>query len=113
MALIWSIVQAEVRHLGGGTEVGRFLQPDRNPVLVQLEADIFEIRADLLHVLHQAVRAGIDLLQAAINFAVRHAQSDRLIVEAVGFLVGLGSVGLLHQVGGLLEIVILLAVRYA
>ena len=102
------IAQAEVRHLRGGTEIGRLLQPDRNPVLVQLEPHVFQVRPDLLHVLHQAVRLEIELLQAPVQLAVRHSQVDGLAVQAVGFFVRLGGVGLLHQVGGLLHVVFLL-----
>ena len=91
------IGQAEVRHLGGRTEIGRLLQPDRNPILVQLEPDIFQIRADLLHVLHQAVGLKIELLHAAVDLAVGDFQGDRFFVQPVGFFIALGRVGLLHQ----------------
>ena len=51
-----------VRRKFGILVVGRksrgLFQPHRNPIPVQLEPDIFQVRPDLLHVLHQAVRAG-------------------------------------------------------
>ena len=67
------IGQAEIRHLGCRTEIGRLLQPHRNPVRIQLEPDIFQIWPDFLHVLHQVVGLKIKLLNAAVNFAVGHS----------------------------------------
>ena len=102
------IGQPEIRHLGGGTEIRRLLQPHRNPILVQLQPDIFQVRPDLLLVLHQAVRLVIELLQTPVQLAVRNSQVHRLDVQTVRYLVRLGRIGLLHQVGSLLQIVFLL-----
>src|SRR5579872_7175550 len=63
------IGQPEVRHLRRRAEVSRLLQPYGNPVLVQLEADVFQVWPDLLHILHQAVGLKIELLQATIQLA--------------------------------------------
>ena len=48
---------------------------------------------------------------AQVELAVGDFESDGAIVEAVGFLVALGFVGLLHQVAGLLEVVLLLLIE--
>ena len=102
------IGQAEVRHLRGRTEVGRLFQPDRNPVLVQLEPHVFQVRPDLLHVLHQAVGLEIELLQPRLELAVGDSEVDSLGIKLVGFVVRFGGIGLLHQVSLLLQIVFLL-----
>ena len=91
-----------------GRKSRRLLQPDRNPILVELEPGIFQVRPDLLHVLHQAVRLEIELLQAPVHLAVGDSQGDRLVVQLVRFFVRLGGVGLLHQVGRLLDVLFLL-----
>ena len=75
------IGQAEIRHLGRRPEIGRLLQPHRNPVRIQLEPDVFQVRPDFLHVLHQAVSLKIKLLNLAIDFAVGHSKCDRLLVQ--------------------------------
>ena len=102
------VVQAEIRHLGGGAEIAGLLQPDGNPVLVQLQANILEIWTDLLHVLQQALGGAVELDNAQVEFAVGDLQRDGAIVQTIGFLVGLGGVGLLHQVDGLLQVVLFL-----
>ena len=94
------IGQTEVRHLGGRAEIGWLFQPHRNPVAIQLEADVFQVRADFLDVLHQAVGLEIELLDAAVDLAVGNPERHRLLVQPVGFVVTRGRVGLLHQVGG-------------
>ncbi len=48
------IVQAEGGHLGAFAPVVRILQPDRNPLLVQLHAHFFQAGPDLLDFAHQA-----------------------------------------------------------
>ncbi len=98
------IVQAEVRHLGGRAEVGGLFQPDRNPVTVQLQANVLQVRPDLFQVLHQAVRLEIELLDAAVELAVRYLERDGFVVQPVRFFIRLGGVRLLHQVGGLLDV---------
>ena len=102
------LVQAEVRHLRSRTEIGRLLQPHWNPIPVQLQPHVFQIRPNLLHVLHQAVRLEIELLQTPVQLAVCHSQVDRLAIEPVGFFVGLRRIRLLHQIRSLFEIVSLL-----
>ena len=51
------------------------------------------------------MRLKIQLLHAAINPAVGHAQRNRFVVVLFRFLVAGGRVGLLHQIIGLLEVV--------
>ena len=97
--------EAEIWHLRAGTKLAWFFQPNRNPVLVQLEAGVLQVRSDLLHVLHQTVRAKVDLLQPAIDPAVGDAKAHRLIIQPIGFVIALGGIGLLHHVSGLLGIV--------
>ena len=55
-------LQAELRHLGGGTEFVRMLQPVRNPFLVDLHPDFFQVRADFLDFLLQVEGLLIELL---------------------------------------------------
>ena len=64
------VSQAEVRHFCGRPEVCWLLEPDGNPILVELEPDVFQIRPDLLHVLHQTVSLKVELLNVAVNLAV-------------------------------------------
>ncbi len=42
------ILQAELRHFCRGAEFVRMLQPVRNPFLVNLHPDFFQVRADFL-----------------------------------------------------------------
>ena len=35
------VVQAEIRHLGAGAEIGGLLKPDWDPVFIQLETRVF------------------------------------------------------------------------
>ncbi len=63
------LAQAEVRHLGCRAEISRLLQPHRNPVLIQLEADVLQVRPDLLYIFHQVVSMEIELLQARRDLA--------------------------------------------
>src|SRR6266849_10343257 len=64
------VVETEVRHLGGGSEIALLLQPYWNPVLVQLQTNVFQIGADLLHVLEQALTAAVELHDAQVQFAI-------------------------------------------
>src|SRR5438552_359462 len=105
------VVQTEIRHFRGGTEIARLLEPHGNPILVELEADVLEIWSDLFHVLEETLGGTIELHDAQVELAVGDFESDGAIVEAVGFLVALGFVGLLHQVAGLLEVVLLLLIE--
>ncbi len=47
------ILQAEHRHLGGGAEVVGALEPDRDPIPIDLHADFFEAGADFLFFAHE------------------------------------------------------------
>src|SRR5207302_11077796 len=105
------VVQAEVRHFGGAAEVAGFLEPHGNPILVELQANVLEIWSDLFHVLEETLGGTIELHDAQVELAVGDFESDGAFVEAVGFLVALGFVGLLHQVAGLLEVVLLLLIE--
>src|SRR5438445_2234288 len=105
------VVQAEVRHFGGAAEVAGFLEPHGNPILVELQANVLEIWSDLFHVLEETLGGTIELHDAQVELAVGDFESDGAIVEAVGFLVALGFVGLLHQVASLLEVVLLLLIE--
>ena len=102
------VVQAEIRHLCGGAEVAGLLQPHRNPIGIQLEPDVLEIGANLFHVLQETLGGAVEQHDAQVELAVSDLQSHGAIVHAVGFVVGLGLVGLLHQLACLLEIVFLL-----
>ena len=53
------------------------------------------------------MRLKIELLQAPIDFAICHSQSDCFVIQPVGFFVALCGVGLLHQIRSLLGIVFL------
>jgi len=79
----------------------------RDPVLVELEANFLEIRADFLHVLQEAFVSAIELNDAQVEFAVGDFEGDGAIVEAIGVFVALRSVSLLHEVVGLLEVIFL------
>src|SRR2546425_9673784 len=46
-------------HLGARTKTLRISQPNRNPLLAQLQAHIFQVRPNLLLVLHQILRLQI------------------------------------------------------
>ena len=74
------IAQTEIRHFRRRTEIRRLLQPHRNPILIQLEPNILQVRPNLFHVLHQAVRLEIELLQTPVELAVGHSQINRLTV---------------------------------
>ena len=50
----------------------------------------------------------IELLDSPIKLRVGDFQRDRLIVEAVGLFVALGCIRLLHEVGGILQVIYLL-----
>ena len=58
-------LQAELRHLGRRTELVGVLQPVRNPFLVDLHADFFQVRTDFLDFLQQVVGALVELLDLA------------------------------------------------
>ena len=49
--------------------------------------------------------AKIDLLQAAVNLAVGDPQADSLVIQAIGFVIALRGVGLLHQISRLLGVI--------
>src|ERR1700756_994325 len=101
------VVEAEIRHLGGGAEGAGFFQPYRNPVAVEFEANVLEIGADLFHVLQQTLGGSIELNYAQVELAVGDFERDGALVEAIGFRIGLGGVGLLPEIVGLLEVVFL------
>src|SRR5205807_10665256 len=61
--------------------------------------------------LFRSLGGTIELHDAQVELAVGDFESDGAIVEAVGFLVALGFVGLLHQVASLLEVVLLLLIE--
>ncbi len=105
------IIKAEVRHPGSGPEVGRFLQPDRNPVLVQLESDILQIRSDLFDVLQEAFRLPVELGDAAVSLAVSYLQRLGSVIQMCGFFVRFCGIGLLHQVSCLLDVLGLLPLQ--
>src|SRR5207245_1862739 len=65
---------------------------------------VLQIGTDLFHVLHEAVRLKIKLLQTPVELAVGHAQGNGLVVQPVCFFIRRSCVGLLHQVRGLLGI---------
>ena len=54
------ILQAELRHFRRGTEIARVPDPVRNPFLVNLHPDFFQVRTDLLDFLQQVVRALVE-----------------------------------------------------
>src|SRR6267143_2675374 len=54
------------------------------------------------------MRLKIQLLQAPVELAVGDSQGHSLVVHLVGLFVGRGRVGLLHQVGGLFDVLFLL-----
>jgi len=64
------LIQAEIRHLGRGTEVARLSEPHGNPSLVQLEANVLKIRGDFFHVLEEALGGTVKLHDAQVQFAV-------------------------------------------
>src|SRR5260370_31978730 len=64
------VAEAEIGHLGGGAEGAGLLEPDGNPVAVELEANVLEIGADLLHVLQEAFGGAVELNYAQVEFAV-------------------------------------------
>ncbi len=102
------VAQPEIRHPRSRPEIRRLLQPHRNPVLVEFQPDILQIRPNLLHVLQQALRRPVQLHDPQIQFAVRHPQRHRLVVQTVRFLIRLCRIGLLHQERGLLQVIFLL-----
>src|SRR5262249_10024993 len=102
------VVKPEVRHFCSGPEGARLFEPHGNPVLVQFQPNIFEVGADLFHVLQQALGSPIELNDTQVELAIGHFQSYRAIIQAIRFFVGLRSVGLLHQIVRLLKIVFLL-----
>ncbi len=101
------VVETEIGHFSGGAEGAGLLQPNRNPILVELEPNLFEIGANFLHVLQEAFVRAIELNDAQVKFAVGDFEGDGAIIEAIGVFVGLGGVGLLHEVVGLLEVIFL------
>ena len=62
----------------GRKSVGFFSQTGIQ-FLFSFRRDIFQVRPDLLHVLHQAVRLEIKLLQASIQLAVGDSEVDGLL----------------------------------
>src|SRR6266849_9399132 len=64
------LVEAKIRHLGGSAEGAGLLEPDGNPVAVELKANILEIGTDFLHVLQQALGGAIELNDAQVELAV-------------------------------------------
>src|SRR5690242_6453441 len=64
----------ERRHLRAGTEALRVLEPNRNPFLAQLFADVFQVWTNLLLVLHQELRLQPQLIDPRREKTVRHAQ---------------------------------------
>ena len=61
--------------------------------------------------MQQALGGAVELDDAQVELAIGYLESDGAIVQAIGFIVGLGLVGLLHQVASLLEIVFLLLIE--
>ena len=47
----------------------------------------------------------------AVVLAIGNFEGDRLVVQPVGFFVACGRVGLLHQIGSLLEVVFFLLLK--
>ena len=67
--MLWtsSVLQPELRHLRGRTEVVRVRQPVRNPFLVNLHADFFQVRTDFLDFLQQVVAAAVRAVSASAS----------------------------------------------
>ena len=102
------IIEAEVGHFGGGAKIGGLFQPHGDPVPVQLEANVFEVGANFLQVLQQALCGAVKLDNAQVELAVGDFEGHGAVVEAVGFVIRFRLVGLLHEIGGLFQVVFLL-----
>ncbi len=95
------ILQAELRHLRGGTEIARVADPVRNPFLVNLHPDFFQVRTDLLDFLQQVVRTLIERFDLRVHARHRDGQVGGFRVIPVGGGVVGGGVALLIQLGDL------------
>ncbi len=74
-------LETELRHFRGGIELPRVAEPVRNPIRIQLHANFFQVRADALHFLLQAVAQFVKLFDARVNFADIHGEICGLRVE--------------------------------
>src|SRR5260370_15409373 len=61
--------------------------------------------------MQQALGGAVELHDAQVELAIGGLEGDGAVVQAIGLVVGLGLVRLLHQVAGLLEIVLLLLIE--
>src|SRR5258705_5425928 len=65
----------EGRHLSTWPKRLRILQPNRNPFLAKFYANIFEVRSNLLLILHQILRLQVHLIDSGGKQAVGYSQS--------------------------------------
>ena len=64
VAVFVDLEAPECRHLRAGTKCLRIFQPERNPILAQLQPDVFEIRSDLFLILLQVTSLQIQFIDA-------------------------------------------------
>src|SRR5687768_10593025 len=65
-------------HLGSRPKLLRVFQPDGNPLLAQLDANVFQIRTDLLLILHNVLRLQVQLVDARSKQTVRDTNNVSL-----------------------------------
>src|SRR5258705_12613660 len=77
----------EGRHLSTWSKCLRILQPNRNPFLAKFHANIFQVRSNLLLILHQILRLQVHLIDSRGKQAVGDSQSVGMCQELLRFRV--------------------------
>src|ERR1043166_2074420 len=68
----------EGRHLSSRSKCLRVFQPNWNPLFAQFQADVLQVRSNLLLILHQVLRLQVQLIDAGGQYAVSNFQRLRL-----------------------------------
>ena len=78
----------EGRHLRARSERLRVREPDGNPLLAQLQPNVFQIRPDLLLILHQVACLRVELVELRLYLTVSDGQTLGLREQSLCALVG-------------------------
>ena len=76
----------EGRHLCSGPEALRIQQPNRQPFLAQLDANVFQVWSDFLLILHLILRLQVHLIDTSGEETIGDAQTLRTRQQSLHFV---------------------------